>query len=230
MHLALRKRATDAYMYEEKREQHNEIHVFIGIYTTRAKTPRGLISLLCNIGGTRRIALVGAIIGNLILQNRPALGLHICRNLLDGSPNTKVIETRNLSGILVADTTPQQLSNDIGVFGDILETFRLVGNPIKIGANANVVIPDEITDVHDVLNNFGKSALARNRDREAIIGAHILTGKEQGTDIDVHNRICLLDKLQDVIRNVPGMWADTVNRAVREDSGGAGAFPAVLAR
>ncbi|KAI6766220.1 hypothetical protein HG530_007290 [Fusarium avenaceum] len=127
------------------------------------------------------------------------------------------VTTNNLGRINIADTLSKQFGNQIGIFADVLETLRDRWDTVKIGTDTNVIIPDKVANVDDVLGCVRESRVFWVKFGEAVFISCIDTRNEVRGDVNHDKRVALLDKLQNVILDVSGMGTDTPGGTVRED-------------
>ena len=89
-------------------------------------------------------------IREIILERGNTGALHLERNSINILPHAQQVAPRNLHGIVVADAPPQQLGKQVRELGHVLEPAGCGLDAVKVAADADVVVADQLADVNDV--------------------------------------------------------------------------------
>lgn len=83
------------------------------------------------------------------------------------------IPPRNLSGIFIGDAPLQQLGEQVRELGNVLQPPGRGRDAVEVAPNADVVVPDEVADVGDVVGDVRQGAVVRVEIRDPVLIAHV---------------------------------------------------------
>ncbi|BCR93395.1 uncharacterized protein AKAW2_10441A [Aspergillus luchuensis] len=166
--------------------------------------------------------------GQLILNRKRTLSLHLEGNLINISPHPQQVPTSNFACILVTNSAFQQLSDQVRIFGHVLESTRNSRDTVKIASHSNMIESNQVSNVHYVVHYVLQSCILWIKLRQVVRIVGSSTRNKVWGEVDHHNRVTLFDQLQNIVRDVAGMGADRVRGAVTEHHRSAATSPIIF--
>lgn len=111
-------------------------------------------------------------------------------NVLDFSQHPNDIHAHDLFHVFGRNTALKHCCHDIGVLGDVFQTLDVRWHPVKVGSQAEMVKPDPVADMQNVIDYIFDCGL---------LG--IFVG-EPGDEADHDDTTVLLEPIQDMVWDI----------------------------
>lgn len=93
-----------------------------------------------------------------------------------------------------------------------------------------MIVSDSLANIHDMFDDLVNRTCLIYEFWKTIWGAYVFAAYEIRREVDHDDGVAFLDKVENVVGHVAGMWTNAVHAGVREDGGSEAALPAFFGR